>query len=64
MGEKKEKGYGACKGPRDHSDHMCVLMEKGLTEEIRRRSSQPAFVCGNCGARADTAEDLCNPEAL
>ena len=64
MTEEKEKTYGACEGPACHSDHMCVLMEKGLTNEIRRRSSHPAYTCDNCGARADSAEDLCNPEPL
>lgn len=64
MTEKKRTTYGACKGAPSHSDHMCMLMEKGLTEEIRRRSRHPAFVCGNCEAQADAAEDLCNPEAL
>lgn len=64
MAEKKQKSYGACKGPSGHSDHLCILMEKGMTEEVRRRSSHPAFVCGNCGARADKAEDLCNAEPL
>jgi hypothetical protein len=43
---------------------MCILMEKGQTEEIRRRSSHPAFACGNCEARANEAKDLCNPQPL
>jgi hypothetical protein len=64
MTEKKGRTYGACEGPACHSDHLCILMEKGLTEEVRRRSSHPAFACGNCEARANEAKDLCNPQPL
>lgn len=56
--------YNTCTGPQQHRDHLCHLMEKGLTEEVRRRSDRPAFVCANCGARANSADDLCNPEPL
>lgn len=65
--DKKEKAspsYNACAGPQQHRDHLCQLMEKGLTEEVRRRSDHPAFACGNCGARANHARDLCNPEPI
>lgn len=61
---KKDKTYGGCESPEFHSDHMCVLMEKGRTEAIRRRSLHPVRVCGNCKAQADKAEDLCNPQPL
>lgn len=64
MTEKKGRTYGACEGPACHSDHMCILMEKGQSEEVRRRSSHPAFACGNCEARANEAKDLCNPQPL
>jgi len=64
MTEKKQKPYGGCGKPGEHHDHLCILMEKGMTEEIRRLSSHSAFVCGNCGARANHAEDLCSPEPL
>jgi len=66
MGEKAKaaKNYNACAGPQQHRDHLCHLMEKGLTDEVRRRSDRPAFVCANCGARANAAEDICNPRPL
>ena len=64
MTEKKQRTYGACEGPASHSDHLCNLMEKGMTVEVQRRSSHPAFVCGNCGAHANEAEDLCNPQPM
>lgn len=60
----EEKSYNICERPEEHRDHMCHLMEKGKTAEIRRRSTDPRFVCGNCGARAHEKEDLCNPGGL
>jgi len=62
MGEKST--YNICTGPGQHRDHLCHLMEKGLTVEIRLRSDRPGFQCKNCGARANEADDLCNPEPL
>lgn len=56
--------YSPCNGPEKHRDHLCHLMEKGLTEEVRRRSDRAAYVCINCGARANAEEDLCNPASL
>jgi len=66
MGEdaRTPRSYSPCAGPQRHRDHLCHLMEKGLTEEVRRRSDRPAFVCANCGAQANAAEDLCNPHPL
>jgi hypothetical protein len=56
-----EKTYGACGKPEGHQDHLCLLMEKGLTEEVAQRTSRPAFTCGNCAAQANEREDLCRP---
>jgi len=64
MVEKKRKTYGACEGPECHSDHLCVLMERGLTEEIRRISSRPAFACRSCQAHANETGYLCDPQPL
>jgi len=66
MGEEARtpRSYNPCSGPQRHRDHLCHLMEKGMTEEVRRRSARPAFVCANCGARANAAEDLCSPQPL
>jgi len=54
--DKKPKAaatYNICSGPEQHRDHLCHLMEKGMTGEVRRRSDRPAFLCANCGARMD-----------
>ena len=64
MTKKKDTTYASCTLPGDHRDHLCHLMDRGQTEEIRRRTSRPAHVCANCGARADEKEALCNPRPL
>ena len=54
----------ACPTPANHQMHMCALKSKGMNDEIARLSSKPAFVCGNCGAKANSADNLCKPQAL
>ena len=53
-----------CRDPALHDIHLCRLKKTGLVEEIVARTRTPAFVCHNCGARADREGDLCNPSPL
>ena len=53
-----------CRNPVLHEVHFCKLKKKGLHEEMAARTRAPAFVCHNCGARADRESDLCNPSPL
>ena len=53
-----------CRDPALHHMHFCKLKKRGLDEEIAARTTAPAFVCHNCGARADRANDLCNASPL
>jgi hypothetical protein len=53
-----------CRDPALHHMHLCKLKKKGLDAEIAARTSAPAYVCHNCGARADREHDLCNPSPL
>jgi len=53
-----------CKDSEGHREHMCSLMELGKMQEVVELSKNPAFVCKNCGVRADRAENLCHPEPL
>jgi hypothetical protein len=53
-----------CRDPSLHHLHFCKLKKKGMTAEIAARTAAPAFVCHNCGARADREADLCNPSPL
>ena len=53
-----------CRDPALHRLHFCMIKKKGLSEEIAARSQAPAYVCHNCGARADREDDLCNASRL
>jgi hypothetical protein len=44
--------------------HFCKLKKQGLGAELAARSQAPAYVCHNCGARADRESDLCNASPL
>jgi len=53
-----------CRDPALHDMHFCKLKKRGLTQEIAARTTAPAFVCHNCGMRADRPSDLCNASPL
>lgn len=53
-----------CRDPSLHHVHFCKLKKTGMSAEITARSQSPAFVCHNCGARADRENDLCNASPL
>ena len=53
-----------CRNPELHHVHFCKLKKQGLTGEMAARTTAPAFVCHNCGNRADHEGDLCNPSPL
>jgi hypothetical protein len=44
-----------------HRRHMCSLLASGETSEIELLSSNPAVECGVCGAKANSAENVCTP---
>jgi hypothetical protein len=64
MGKERERNYSPCGEPAVHREHMCVLMERGMSGEVAARSQKPQFQCKNCGAYADTSQDLCRPAPL
>ncbi len=43
---------------------MCELRAQGLMADIDRYSTNPKFVCGKCGLKADAPEFLHNPRPL
>ncbi|ABQ26689.1 hypothetical protein [Geotalea uraniireducens] len=47
-----------------HKEHMCALKEKGDLELIGCLSTNPTVECGNCRAKADKPENVCNPVEL
>lgn len=62
MNRKKPEFF--CKETECHREHMCSLMELGKMQEVAELSKNPAFICKNCGVKADRAENLCNPVPL
>lgn len=49
-----------CAHPGFHHLHICQLKKKGLSSELAARTNNPAYICHNCNATANNAEDLCN----
>ncbi|MHB9026365.1 MAG: hypothetical protein ACYC7E_19675 [Armatimonadota bacterium] len=47
-----------------HQGHLCVLRSKGLTDVIACVTDQPTVVCFNCGAEANSADNVCVPMPL
>ena len=50
-----------CTNLTEHQMHICQLKKKSLQEEISARTDNPSYLCHNCNASANQAEDLCNP---
>ncbi len=50
-----------CKDQAGHHLHICQLKKKGLSKDITARTDHAAYICHNCNAAANHAEDLCNP---
>ena len=55
-----ETAKAACSNPATHHLHICQLKKQGLREEAAARSNDPRYICHNCNATANRAEDLCN----
>lgn len=60
----REQNYSECAAPKQHREHLCILMEQGRSREVAERSAHPKFSCRNCGVYADEARDVCNPKPL
>ena len=52
-----------CEGE-NHKEHMCALNAANKTDLITCLSDNPTVECGNCGAKANVAENVCNPVKL
>jgi hypothetical protein len=57
-----EKSTCTCDGK--HEGHICVLKSKNLQETLACVTDAPTVVCFNCGAEANSADNVCNPMAL
>ena len=58
------KDKTGCEVPELHDLHLCKLRQKGMMEELDRRSNRPTVVCSKCGAKANEERDLCQPRPL
>ncbi len=47
-----------------HKMHMCALKAEKDTDCIKSLSDKPTVACGNCGAKANSPENVCNPQKL
>ncbi len=50
--------------PTSHKQHMCALTADNDTKTISALSNKPTVECGNCGAKANSPENVCNPVKL
>ena len=64
MSNRLPKVDNLCTNPENHKAHLCELRLACRTEELSRLQQDPEFVCGNCGAEANSAGALCNPGPL
>ena len=42
-----------------HNMHMCVLKSQGQHESVKRLSDNPTVECRQCGAKANSVENVC-----
>lgn len=42
-----------------HKMHMCVLKAQGKVDRIRSLSDNPTVECRQCGAKANSLENVC-----
>lgn len=50
--------------PASHKEHMCALKAANDTQTISCLSDNPTVECGNCGAKANSPDNVCDPVKL
>lgn len=48
----------------NHQMHMCALKRQGLDDKIKSFSDKPTVQCRNCGALANSSQNLCAAHLL
>lgn len=48
----------------NHKEHMCALSAANRIEQIRCLSDKSTVECANCGAKANSPENVCSPVEL
>jgi hypothetical protein len=59
MGKENE-----CTCEEKHQGHICVLLGKGLSKEVKHLALNPNVACLRCGAEADSEDHVCIPVPL
>ena len=49
---------------KDHSKHICVLVQQELHACIDSLSDRPVVECNHCGAKANQHKNVCYPISL
>jgi hypothetical protein len=49
---------------KNHQMHMCALKRQGLDDCIKKYSDNPTVECRQCGAKANSTENLCAAHLL
>jgi len=57
--EGKTMADQKCTG--DHSQHICSLAAGKEIEIIRRLTTEPQYICLDCGRVANSEDNLCKP---
>ncbi len=52
-----------CTG-KHHEEHMCQIKARGDMATYERLAANAMVECENCGAKAASPEDVCNPIEL
>ena len=53
-----------CSCKEKHDDHLCELRRKEKTREVERKTSTPNVICFNCGAEANSRDNVCSAVQL
>lgn len=46
---------------KNHHHHMCILKDTLKASELAGISDKPVVECGICGAKANSADNVCTP---
>jgi hypothetical protein len=47
-----------------HKMHMCALKAENNDECVKSLTDKPTVVCGNCGSKANSPDNVCAPQKL
>jgi len=63
MNDDLKEGKMGCDSE-NHKEHMCALSAANRIEQIRCLSDKSTVECANCGAKANSPENVCSPVEL